>query len=250
MMSVLLGKPLVLHEQNSVAGMANRVLAGVADCIFTAFPNVLKKAVWVGNPLRQDFLNKPAPAERFAGRSGPLKLWVVGGSLGAQALNEIVPKALALLPEHKRPVVVHQSGAKQIDALRTAYEQADVQATLTPFIEDTAQAFAHADVVIARAGASTVTELAAIGVAAIYVPFPHAVDDHQTTNAKFVVDAGGGWLMPQAELTAQGLADQLQVLTREKLVEVAEKAYAMRKTDATEKTVAICEQLASQGVVA
>ena len=245
MMSVLLGKPLVLHEQNSVAGMANRVLAGVADCIFTAFPNVLKKAVWVGNPLRQDFLNKPAPAERFAGRSGPLKLWVVGGSLGAQALNEIVPKALALLPEHKRPVVVHQSGAKQIDALRANYEKAGVQAELTPFIEDTAEAFAQADVVICRSGASTVTEIAAIGAAAIYVPFPFAVDDHQTTNAQFLVAQGGGWLMPQADLTPESLAARLESLSREELLVCAEKAWALKKTQATREVVAACEALAA-----
>ena len=245
MMSVLLGKPLVLHEQNSVAGMANRVLAGVADCIFTAFPNVLKKAVWVGNPLRQDFLNKPAPAERFAGRSGPLKLWVVGGSLGAQALNEIVPKALALLPEHKRPVVVHQSGAKQIDALRSNYEKAGVQAELTPFIEDTAQAFAQADLIICRSGASTVTEIAAVGAAAIYVPFPFAVDDHQTTNAQFLVAEGGGWLMPQADLTPQALADKLESITREELLACAEKAWALKKTQATREVVAACEALAA-----
>ena len=245
MMSVLLGKPLVLHEQNSVAGMANRVLAGVADCIFTAFPNVLKKAVWVGNPLRQDFLNKPAPAERFAGRSGPLKLWVVGGSLGAQALNEIVPKALALLPEHKRPVVVHQSGAKQIDALRANYEKAGVQAELTPFIEDTAEAFAQADVIICRSGASTVTEIAAIGAAAIYVPFPFAVDDHQTTNAQFLVAQGGGWLMPQADLTPESLAARLESLTREELLACAEKAWALKKTQATREVVAACEALAA-----
>jgi UDP-N-acetylglucosamine--N-acetylmuramyl-(pentapeptide) pyrophosphoryl-undecaprenol N-acetylglucosamine transferase len=245
MMSVLLGKPLVLHEQNSVAGMANRVLAGVADCIFTAFPNVLKKAVWVGNPLRQDFLNKPAPAERFAGRSGPLKLWVVGGSLGAQALNEIVPKALAMLPEHKRPVVVHQSGAKQIDALRANYEKAGVQAELTPFIEDTAEAFAQADVIICRSGASTVTEIAAIGAAAIYVPFPFAVDDHQTTNAQFLVAQGGGWLMPQADLTPESLAARLESLTREELLVCAEKAWALKKTQATREVVAACEALAA-----
>lgn len=245
MMSVLLGKPLVLHEQNSVAGMANRVLAGVADCIFTAFPNVLKKAVWVGNPLRQDFLDKPAPAERFAGRSGPLKLWVVGGSLGAQALNEIVPKALALLPEHKRPVVVHQSGAKQIDALRANYEKAGVQAELTPFIEDTAEAFAQADVIICRSGASTVTEIAAIGAAAIYVPFPFAVDDHQTTNAQFLVAQGGGWLMPQADLTPESLAARLESLTREELLVCAEKAWALKKTQATREVVAACEALAA-----
>ena len=245
MMSVLFGKPLVLHEQNSVAGMANRVLAGVADCIFTAFPNVLKKAVWVGNPLRQDFLNKPAPAERFAGRSGPLKLWVVGGSLGAQALNEIVPKALALLPEHKRPVVVHQSGAKQIDALRANYEKAGVQAELTPFIEDTAEAFAQADVIICRSGASTVTEIAAIGAAAIYVPFPFAVDDHQTTNAQFLVAQGGGWLMPQADLTPESLAARLESLSREELLVCAEKAWALKKTQATREVVAACEPLAA-----
>ena len=245
MMSVLLGKPLVLHEQNSVAGMANRVLAGVADCIFTAFPNVLKKAVWVGNPLRQEFLNKPAPAERFAGRSGPLKLWVVGGSLGAQALNEIVPKALALLPEYKRPVVVHQSGAKQIDALRANYEKAGVQAELTPFIEDTAEAFAQADVIICRSGASTVTEIAAIGAAAIYVPFPFAVDDHQTTNAQFLVAQGGGWLMPQADLTPESLAARLESLSREELLVCAEKAWALKKTQATREVVAACEALAA-----
>jgi len=245
MMSVLLGKPLVLHEQNSVAGMANRVLAGVADCIFTAFPNVLKKAIWVGNPLRQDFLNKPAPAERFAARTGPLKLWVVGGSLGAQALNEIVPKALALMPAHKRPVVVHQSGAKQIDALRSNYEKAGVQAELTPFIEDTAQAFAQADLIICRSGASTVTEIAAVGAAAIYVPFPFAVDDHQTTNAQFLVAEGGGWLMPQADLTPQALADKLESITREELLACAEKAWALKKTQATREVVAACEALAA-----
>ena len=245
MMSVLLGKPLVLHEQNSVAGMANRVLAGVADCIFTAFPNVLKKAVWVGNPLRQDFLNKPSPAERFAARTGPLKLWVVGGSLGAQALNEIVPKALALMPEHKRPGVVHQSGAKQIDALRSNYEKAGVQAELTPFIEDTAEAFAQADLIICRSGASTVTEIAAVGAAAIYVPFPFAVDDHQTTNAQFLVAEGGGWLMPQADLTPQALADKLGSITREELLACAEKAWALKKTQATREVVAACEALAA-----
>ena len=250
LMAAVTGHKLVVHEQNSVAGMANKVLAMFAQSVLTTFPHVLKEAEWIGNPLREAFVKQARPSERLGKRHGPLQLLVVGGSLGAQALNTVVPQALALMSEFRRPVVIHQSGAKQIDALRAAYENADVQATLTPFIEDTAQAFTNADVVIARAGASTVTELAAVGVAAIYVPFPHAVDDHQTTNAKFVVDAGGGWLIPQAELTAQGLADLLQTLTREKLVEVAEKAYGMRKTDATEKTVAICEQLVSQGVVA
>jgi UDP-N-acetylglucosamine--N-acetylmuramyl-(pentapeptide) pyrophosphoryl-undecaprenol N-acetylglucosamine transferase len=244
MMGVLLGKPLVLHEQNSVAGMANRVLAGVADRIFAAFPNTLKKAQWVGNPLRAPFLEQPEPQARFAGRSGPLKLLVVGGSLGAQALNDVVPKALALIPSGSRPEVVHQSGAKQIDALRANYTAAGVLAQLTPFIDDTAQAFADADIIVCRAGASTVTEIAAVGAAAIFVPFPAAVDDHQTTNAKFLVDAGAGWLMPQHELTPQHLAQTLQKMDRAALLACAQRARAMRKTGATAEVVAACEELA------
>jgi UDP-N-acetylglucosamine--N-acetylmuramyl-(pentapeptide) pyrophosphoryl-undecaprenol N-acetylglucosamine transferase len=236
---------LVLHEQNSVAGLANKVLAGVADRIFSAFPNVLNKGMWVGNPLRPHFLNKPAPAVRFAGRTGPLKIWVVGGSLGAQALNDIVPKALALIPAAQRPVVVHQSGAKQIDALRANYKQAGVQAELTPFIDDTAQAFADADLIICRSGASTVTEIAAVGAAAMYVPFPFAVDDHQTTNANFLVQQGAGWLMPQATLTPESLAASLTQVTREELLACAEKAWALKKTHATQDVVAACEALAA-----
>jgi UDP-N-acetylglucosamine--N-acetylmuramyl-(pentapeptide) pyrophosphoryl-undecaprenol N-acetylglucosamine transferase len=244
MMSVLLGKPLVLHEQNSVAGMANKVLAGVADRVYSAFPQAMKKAQWVGNPLREDFLRQPPPEQRFAGRSGPLKLLVVGGSLGAKALNDIVPQALARIPQERRPLVVHQSGAKQIDELHANYAKAGVQADLTPFIDDTASAFAEADLVICRAGASTVTEIAAVGTPAVFVPFPHAVDDHQTTNARFLVDAGGGWLVPQAELTPDKLATMLASLTREQLLQRAVAARKLAKTQATEQVVAACEALA------
>ena len=244
MMAVLAGKPLVLHEQNSVAGLANKVLAGVADRIFTAFPSVLKKGQWVGNPLREAFLAQPEPAVRFAGRSGPLRLLVVGGSLGAKALNEIVPQALALIPAAERPQVTHQSGAAQIDALRAHYAAAGVQATLTPFIDDTASAFAQADVVVCRAGASTVTELAAVGAAAVFVPFPAAVDDHQTTNAQFLVQAGGGWLVQQRDLTPGGLAQMLQNMERSALVQRAQNAKKMQKTEATTAVVAACEELA------
>ena len=244
MMAVLAGKPLVLHEQNSVAGLANKVLAGVADRIFTAFPSVLKKGQWVGNPLREAFLAQPEPAVRFAGRSGPLRLLVVGGSLGAKALNEIVPQALALIPEAERPQVTHQSGAAQIDALRAHYAAAGVQATLTPFIDDTASAFAQADVVVCRAGASTVTELAAVGAAAVFVPFPAAVDDHQPTNAQFLVQAGGGWLVQQRDLTPGGLAQMLQNMERSALVQRAQNAKKMQKTEATTAVVAACEELA------
>ena len=244
MMGTLLGKPLVLHEQNSVAGMANKVLAGIADRVFTAFPNVFKKAEWVGNPLRAEFLRQPAPAQRFAGRSGPLRLLVVGGSLGAKALNDTVPQALALIPTGQRPQVVHQSGEKQIDALRANYTAAGVLAELTPFIDDTAQAFADADLIVCRAGASTVTEIAAVGAAALLVPFPHAVDDHQTTNARFLTDAGGAWVVQQNELTPQMLASQLQSLQRNQLLAMAEKAKQMEKTHAVAAVVSACEQLA------
>ena len=245
MMGVLCGKPLVLHEQNSVAGMANKVLAGVADRVFTAFPDVLKKAQWVGNPLRSAFTRQAAPSERFAGRTGPLRLLVAGGSLGAQALNDIVPRALALIPAADRPLVTHQSGATQIDALRANYQAAGVQAELTPFIDDTASAFAAADIIVCRAGASTVTEIAAVGAAAVFVPFPFAVDDHQTTNARFLVNAGGGWLVQQSDLTPEGLAKMLLNSERTALVDIAEKAKNMQKINATREVVAACEELSA-----
>ena len=245
MMGVLCGKPLVLHEQNSVAGMANKVLAGVADRVFTAFPEVLKKAQWVGNPLRAAFTRQAAPSERFVGRTGPLRLLVVGGSLGAQALNDIVPRALALIPAENRPVVTHQSGATQIDTLRANYQAAGVQAELTPFIDDTASAFAAADLIVCRAGASTVTEIAAVGAAAVFVPFPFAVDDHQTTNARFLVNAGGGWLVQQSDLTPEGLAKMLLNSERTAFVDIAEKAKNMQKINATREVVAACEELSA-----
>ena len=254
-----LGIPLMLHEQNSVAGMANKWLSRFAKRVFTAYPNVLGasshtdkgaafaggtgKACWVGNPLRTIFLQQDAPQQRMAGRTGKLQLLVVGGSLGAKALNDTVPQALALLDEAQRPHVMHQSGAKQIDALRQAYAQAGVVATLLPFIDNTAEAFAQADLVVCRAGASTVTELAAVGAAAVFVPFPHAVDDHQTANARYLVDADAAWLQPQAQFTAQWLADFLSGITREQLLEKAQKAKSMEKLHATEHIVAACEEL-------
>ncbi len=243
LMSVWLAKPLVLHEQNSVAGLANRVLASMADRVFTAFPDVLKRAQWVGNPLRRAFLDRPGPVERFAGRSGPLRLLVVGGSLGARALNDIVPRALSLIPKDQRPQVLHQSGVKQIDELRGNYAAAGVLADLTPFIDHSAQAFADADLVICRAGAGTVTELAAVGAAAVLVPLPSAVDDHQTHNARFLVDQGAGWLMPQSELSPERLAKMLQKTERSTILECALRAKSLEKTTATEQIVAACEEL-------
>lgn len=245
LMGRLAGKPLVLHEQNSVPGMANKVLARVAQRVFAAFPQAMPQAAWVGNPLRAAFLNQPGPAERFAGRSGPLRLLVVGGSLGAKALNEIVPRALALIPPAQRPVVTHQSGAAQIDALRAEYARAGVEATLTPFIEDTAQAFAEADLIVCRAGASTVTEIAAVGAAALFVPFPYAVDDHQTANARFLVDADGGWLVQQQDLHPEVLSQMLLKMERVALVNRALNAKKMQKIHATDEVLAACEELAA-----
>ncbi|AVS87388.1 undecaprenyldiphospho-muramoylpentapeptide beta-N-acetylglucosaminyltransferase [Paracidovorax avenae] len=243
MMAVLCGKPLVVHEQNSVAGLVNKVLAGVADRVFTAFPGALRKGAWVGNPLRTAFTRQADPQARFAGRSGPLRLLVVGGSLGAKALNDIVPQALALIPAERRPVVTHQSGTAQIDALRANYAAAGVEASLTPFIDDTATAFAEADLIVCRAGASTVTEIAAVGAAAVFVPFPHAVDDHQTANARFLADAGGGWLVQQRDLSAEALAQLLQNTEREALLERALKAKTMQKIHATREVANACEEL-------
>ena len=180
----------------------------------------------------------------MSNRTGPLRLLVVGGSLGAKALNETVPQALALLPPEARPLVLHQSGAKQIDQLRANYAAAGVQAELTPFIDDTARAYVDADLIVCRAGASTVTEIAAVGCAAVFVPFPAAVDDHQTTNARFLVDAGGGWLVQQRELTPEWLAQLLRTVDRPELIRRALAAKSMQKISATQEVVAACEELA------
>lgn len=243
LMAALRRIPLVLHEQNSVAGAANRVLARMAQRVFSAFPDALPGAQYVGNPLREEFLNQATPAQRFAGRRGPLQLLVVGGSLGARALNTIVPKALALIPPALRPTVLHQSGEKQMDELRANYAAAGVDAHLTPFIDNTAQAYAQADLVLCRAGASTVTEIAAVGAAAMFVPFPAAVDDHQTHNARFLVDQGAAWLVQQTALTPEFLADWLQHCDRAELLQHANAAKALQNTQATQAMVAACEEL-------
>ena len=244
LMGVLAGKPLVLHEQNSVAGMANKVLARVATRIFSAYPHALPKAEWVGNPLRAEFLQQPAPAQRFAGRTGPLKLLVLGGSLGAQGLNDVVPQALALMPADQRPQVLHQSGSLHIEALRALYARLGVQGQLTPFIDGTAQAMADADLLVCRAGASTVTEIAAVGAAAVFVPFPHAVDDHQTHNARFLVEAGAAVLVQQRDLTPESLQEIIMKSERTMLMQQAQSAKKMQKTEAVNQMVAACEQLA------
>ena len=243
MMASLLGKPLVVHEQNSVAGLANRVLAGVADRIATGFPDVLKKGVWAGNPVRPEIAKIAPPAERFAERTGALRVLVIGGSLGALALNEMVPKGMAMLGESEQPQIVHQAGEKHIEGLKANYAAVGVQAHCVSFIEDMAGAYEWADLVICRSGALTVAELAAAGVASILVPFPHAVDDHQTGNAKFLVNVGGAFLLPQTELTPESIA-LIRNYSRGQLLEMAEKARSLAKPDATEEVANICAESA------
>lgn len=244
MMAALLGRPLVLHEQNAIAGLANKVLAQVADRRLVGFPKVLAKAAWVGNPVRSAIVALPSPDARFAGRAGRLRLLVVGGSLGAQALNEVVPAALAILAPDARPVVRHQAGTRHIEELRTNYARAGVDGECVAFIDDMAAALGEADCVICRAGALTVAEVAAAGAAAIFVPFPFAVDDHQSANARFLSDQGAALLVPQKELTPQRLAETVAGFTREKLLEMARRARALAKPDAAVAVADVCAELA------
>jgi UDP-N-acetylglucosamine--N-acetylmuramyl-(pentapeptide) pyrophosphoryl-undecaprenol N-acetylglucosamine transferase len=244
MMAALLGRPLVLHEQNAIAGLANKVLAQVADRRLVGFPKVLGKAAWVGNPVRAAIVALPAPEARFAGRVGRLRLLVVGGSLGAQALNEVVPAALAKLSSDARPAVRHQAGTRHIEELRANYARAGVDGECVAFIDDMAAALGEADCVICRSGALTVAEVAAAGVAAIFVPFPFAVDDHQSANARFLSDQGAALLVPQKELTPQRLAETLAGFTREKLLEMARRARALAKPDAAVAVADVCAELA------
>ncbi len=243
MMASLLGKPLVVHEQNSVAGLANKVLAGVADRVLTGFPDVLKKGSWLGNPVRPEIAAIGEPDARYAERSGALRLLVIGGSLGAQALNEIIPQGMALLGASELPQIVHQAGEKHLDALKANYARAGVDAHCVSFIEDMAGAYEWADLVICRAGALTVAELAAVGVASILVPFPHAVDDHQTGNARFLVNVGGAFLLPQTEMTPDSIA-LIRNYSRSQLREMAIKARSLAKPDATEEVANVCAEIA------
>lgn len=243
LMAALSGTPLVLHEQNSVAGLANKVLAVFAKRVLTGFPDVFKRGEWCGNPVRPSIAAMSPPEQRLVDRSGRLRLLVVGGSLGAQILNEVVPQALALLTDEERPEVVHQSGEKHLDVLKANYLRAGVNAHAVSFIEDMAGAYEWADLVICRAGALTVAELAAAGAASILVPFPHAVDDHQTANARFLTDAGAAILLPQTELTAEKLS-LLRSLSHGQLQQMAEKARALAKPDATLAVANVCIELA------
>ena len=244
LVSYLMGRPLVLHEANSVAGSANRVLARFATRVLTGFPKTLKEAQWVGNPIRESFESLSDCRARYGKRQGPLHLLIVGGSLGAAALNTVVPEALALLPADRRPNVLHQTGEQHLETVTKTYQQLGVNGELKPFIDDIAAAYANADLVICRAGAMTVSEISAAGVAACFVPFPYAIDDHQTANARFLSDAKAAILIPQSQLDADSLANLVLGLRREDLAEMAVKAQALAKFHATEEVASICEECA------
>lgn len=245
LMAKLLRKPLVIHEQNSIAGLTNKTLSHLANKVLAAFPSAFgERALLVGNPVRKDITQLPLPEARYAVRSGKLKLLVVGGSLGAAALNEVLPKALAMLPIEERPEVVHQAGEKHIATLEANYKEATVVAETKAYIPDMASRYAWADLVVCRAGALTVAELACVGVASVLVPFPYAVDNHQTFNAKYLSDHGAAILIQQTALSVAKMLEILQNLTRERCLEMAKNARALAKPEATESVAMICMSLA------
>ncbi len=246
----LSGRALVIHEQNAVAGLTNRLLAPLAQRVLEAFGGTLRRAEALGNPVRADIAALAAPAQRLQGREPRLRLLVVGGSLGAAALNRTVPQALALLPESERPQVIHQTGEAKLAETRGHYREAAVEADVRPYLEEMAEAYGWADLVVCRAGALTVSELAAAGVAAVLVPFPFAVDDHQTRNGAYLADRGAALLIQQRDLSAERLADLLREFAadarngRQRLNEMAQAARAAARPDATERVAQICLQLA------
>ena len=248
LMAALLRRPLVIHEQNSIAGMSNKALARVAQKVLSGFPEVLPGAKWCGNPVRSEIAALPEPRRRYAERSGKLNLLVVGGSLGAKAINEVLPKALALLQKDVRHQdvpfrVIHQTGKQHFESVKRAYQQSGIQADIRPYIDEMAKLYGNADLVICRAGALTVAELAAAGVASILIPFPFAVDDHQTCNARFLSDRGAAILLRQSDMSAETLAQMLLELNREKLTTMAEHARGLAKADAAQQVAQVCVEL-------
>ena len=249
LMAALMGIPVVIHEQNAIPGLTNKLLSKVSKKILEGFPGTFKgkkNAVGIGNPVRLDIASLETPSKRLGDRWGHVHVLIFGGSLGAQALNEVVPMALGEVPMDKRPIVRHQAGKNKDTATIKLYEQMGVEAEITPFIEDMAEAYEWADIVICRSGALTVAELAAAGLASIIVPFPFAVDDHQTENAKYLSDSGAAILMPQDDMTKESLSEVLEELCgdRNKLIDMSIKARRLAKPEATEEVAAICAELA------
>jgi UDP-N-acetylglucosamine--N-acetylmuramyl-(pentapeptide) pyrophosphoryl-undecaprenol N-acetylglucosamine transferase len=251
MMASLLGRPLIVHEQNSVAGTTNRLLARLANRVLTSFENAFgpkREAIVTGNPIRAAFRSCADPSERLARRTGPLKVTILGGSLGAKALNDAVPAAVAMLPDKARPELVHQTGRAHIATVEELYRQHDVKATVLPFIDDVAAQLVWSDVVICRAGATTLAELAAVGAASVLIPFPFAIDDHQTRNARAHADRGAAVLLPQSELSPSRLAEVLRSLDRQRLLDMSRRARQLGRPEAAHAVAEICERAAGGDV--
>ena len=243
----LLRCPLLVHEQNRVAGFTNRKLAGFAKRVLAGFADALPQAEWVGNPVRAAIAVLPEPTQRMAARNGTPRLLVLGGSLGARALNLVVPQALAQLTPGQRPEVLHQSGNRGLDEAREAYAKAGVEAQVVPFIDDMAASYGWADLAVCRAGALTLAELTAAGLGAVLVPFPHAVDDHQTRNAEVLVAVGAAVVIQERDLDVQNLAQRLESLlgNRAKLLAMAEAARTLAKPDAADVIARACLEVAA-----
>lgn len=238
----LKGVPLVVHEQNRIPGMTNKALSHLAQTVLQAFDGAFPNALTCGNPVRADVAALEEPALRWADRSGKARLLITGGSQGARALNELLPEAIARLPESARPLIQHQAGEAGCDATAARYHDLGVEAAVSPFIDDMAAAYAWADLVVCRAGALTISELAAAGLGAILVPFPQAVDDHQTANARVLVHAGGAKMAPESTLNAENLAGLLEPLLtdRDACLALAQASRAIAVPDAAQKVAAAC----------
>ncbi len=241
LMAWLLRMPLLIHEQNAVPGLTNRMLARLAKVVMQAFPGSFKTgAIHVGNPVRRAIASLPSPEQRMKNRTGPLRLLVFGGSLGAARLNEVVPQALAKIPEAARPEVIHQAGSKNFEQARVNYANLKIKASVEPYIDDMAASYAWADLVICRAGAMTIAELAAAGVASILVPYPFAVDDHQTANARYLSDHNAAVLLPQDKLDVDLLVEVFTSITRDKALNMANKARQLGMPEATRLVAEQC----------
>lgn len=245
----LKAKPLAIHEQNAIPGLTNKLLARIAQRVMTGFPNSFSQKIqaeWVGNPVRTSIEKLADPQTRYQERDGKLRLLVLGGSLGARALNTFIPQALALLDEQQCPQVKHQCGAKHIEDCQQTYQAAGVEAEIVAFIDDMAASYAWADLVICRAGALTVAEIAAAGVAALFVPYPYAVDDHQTQNANALVDAGAARLIQESDLTVTSFATEIEQLVSDRnlLMTMANKARGQAKTGTAQQVANICLEVA------
>jgi UDP-N-acetylglucosamine--N-acetylmuramyl-(pentapeptide) pyrophosphoryl-undecaprenol N-acetylglucosamine transferase len=246
--SWFLGYPLVIHEQNAKAGLTNKWLSKFAAKVMEGFPQTFlqrNKIVTTGNPVREEIASLPAPDSRADAANRPLRLLVVGGSLGASIFNELLPRALARIPESLRPHVQHQTGERHLDVTNKAYAESGITADVTPFIADMRKAYEWADMVLCRAGALTIAELCAAGLASILVPYPFAVDDHQTANADYLVKNNAALSVQQSALTEEGLAAMLKDLftAPQQRNAMANAAYQLRRVDATKKVFEICEEV-------